>query len=171
MIPSRTLSDEDASIALRAAPVRIAHPDIPIPFTPVMEHFVLPSGAKPCTPLAIKYSTISSSRSKSSSSASVIGVTKAAMTPFQRCFIINQLPVAEFISRTKSSPTTIPNPKHRRTYIVSCSLPCTHSLSLCADSVFVGYGKSTCKPPRRSSENTRRHSHATQANNLDHSSL
>jgi pyruvate dehydrogenase E1 component beta subunit len=34
---------EDISIVLRANPQRIAHPDIPIPFTPVMEHFVLPS--------------------------------------------------------------------------------------------------------------------------------
>lgn len=37
---------EDPSIALRSAPMRIAHPDIPIPFTPVMEHFVLPNGDK-----------------------------------------------------------------------------------------------------------------------------
>lgn len=37
---------EDRSVTLRAAPARIAHPDIPIPFTPVMEHFVLPSSAK-----------------------------------------------------------------------------------------------------------------------------
>ena len=37
---------EDSSVSLRASPVRIAHPDIPIPFTPVMEHFVLPSSEK-----------------------------------------------------------------------------------------------------------------------------
>ena len=37
---------EDCSIRLRAAPARIAHPDIPIPFTPVMEHFVLPNSDK-----------------------------------------------------------------------------------------------------------------------------
>lgn len=37
---------EDASIVLRTAPVRIAHPDIPVPFTPVMEHFVLPNADK-----------------------------------------------------------------------------------------------------------------------------
>jgi pyruvate/2-oxoglutarate/acetoin dehydrogenase E1 component len=37
---------EDSSIKLRAAPMRIAHPDIPIPFTPVMEHFVLPNSDK-----------------------------------------------------------------------------------------------------------------------------
>ena len=30
----------------RAAPRRIAHPDIPVPFTPVMEHFVLPDADK-----------------------------------------------------------------------------------------------------------------------------
>lgn len=34
---------EDRSIRLRAAPRRIAHPDIPVPFTPVMEHHVLPN--------------------------------------------------------------------------------------------------------------------------------
>lgn len=37
---------EDRSIRLKAAPKRIAHPDIPIPFTPVMEHHVLPSAEK-----------------------------------------------------------------------------------------------------------------------------
>lgn len=37
---------EYPGIRLRAAPVRIAHPDIPIPFTPVMEHFVLPNSDK-----------------------------------------------------------------------------------------------------------------------------
>lgn len=37
---------EDRSIRLKAAPRRIAHPDIPIPFTPVMEHHVLPSAEK-----------------------------------------------------------------------------------------------------------------------------
>jgi pyruvate/2-oxoglutarate/acetoin dehydrogenase E1 component len=31
---------------LRAAPIRIAHPDIPIPFSPALEHFVLPNAAK-----------------------------------------------------------------------------------------------------------------------------
>jgi pyruvate dehydrogenase E1 component beta subunit len=36
----------EAGIALRAPPVRIAHPDIPIPFSPALEHFVLPSAAK-----------------------------------------------------------------------------------------------------------------------------
>jgi len=36
----------EAGIPLRAAPVRIAHPDIPVPFTPVMEHFVLPDADK-----------------------------------------------------------------------------------------------------------------------------
>ncbi len=36
----------EQGIALRAPPARIAHPDIPVPFTPVMEHFVLPSAAK-----------------------------------------------------------------------------------------------------------------------------
>jgi len=37
---------EDPTITLRARPIRIAHPDIPVPFTPVMEHFVLPDAAK-----------------------------------------------------------------------------------------------------------------------------
>jgi pyruvate dehydrogenase E1 component beta subunit len=36
----------EAGIALRAPPARIAHPDIPIPFSPALEHFVLPSAAK-----------------------------------------------------------------------------------------------------------------------------
>jgi pyruvate/2-oxoglutarate/acetoin dehydrogenase E1 component len=36
----------EAGIPLRAAPARIAHPDIPVPFTPVMEHFVLPNADK-----------------------------------------------------------------------------------------------------------------------------
>ncbi|BBE32528.1 alpha-ketoacid dehydrogenase subunit beta [Sphingosinicella microcystinivorans] len=36
----------EAGIPLRAAPHRIAHPDIPVPFTPVMEHFVLPDADK-----------------------------------------------------------------------------------------------------------------------------
>jgi acetoin:2,6-dichlorophenolindophenol oxidoreductase subunit beta len=36
----------EAGIPLRAAPRRIAHPDIPVPFTPVMEHFVLPDADK-----------------------------------------------------------------------------------------------------------------------------
>ena len=33
---------EDGSIGLKSAPRRIAYPDIPVPFTPVMEHWVLP---------------------------------------------------------------------------------------------------------------------------------
>jgi len=37
---------EDRSIRLKASPRRIAHPDIPVPFTPVMEHHVLPSAEK-----------------------------------------------------------------------------------------------------------------------------
>jgi len=37
---------EDASVILAAAPKRIAFPDIPVPFTPVMEHFVLPNADK-----------------------------------------------------------------------------------------------------------------------------
>ncbi|WP_300536884.1 alpha-ketoacid dehydrogenase subunit beta [Sphingosinicella sp.] len=36
----------EAGILLRAPPCRIAHPDIPVPFTPVMEHFVLPDADK-----------------------------------------------------------------------------------------------------------------------------
>lgn len=36
----------EEGIALRAPPARIAHPDIPVPFTPVMEHFVLPNADK-----------------------------------------------------------------------------------------------------------------------------
>lgn len=36
----------EAGIALRAAPQRISFPDIPVPFTPVMEHFVLPNADK-----------------------------------------------------------------------------------------------------------------------------
>ncbi len=36
----------EVGIPLRAAPRRIAHPDIPVPFTPVMEHFVLPDADK-----------------------------------------------------------------------------------------------------------------------------
>ena len=36
----------EAGIKLRAPPARIAHPDIPVPFTPVMEHFVLPNADK-----------------------------------------------------------------------------------------------------------------------------
>lgn len=36
----------EAGIALRSAPQRIAFPDIPVPFTPVMEHFVLPHADK-----------------------------------------------------------------------------------------------------------------------------
>jgi acetoin:2,6-dichlorophenolindophenol oxidoreductase subunit beta len=37
---------EDSSIALKAAPRRIAHPDIPVPFSPMMEHHVLPDAQK-----------------------------------------------------------------------------------------------------------------------------
>lgn len=36
----------EAGISLRAPPVRIAHPDIPIPFSPALEHFLLPSAAQ-----------------------------------------------------------------------------------------------------------------------------
>ncbi len=36
----------EQGIALRAPPARIAYPDIPVPFTPVMEHFVLPNADK-----------------------------------------------------------------------------------------------------------------------------
>jgi pyruvate dehydrogenase E1 component beta subunit len=36
----------EAGIKLSAPPARIAHPDIPIPYTPVMEHFVLPDADK-----------------------------------------------------------------------------------------------------------------------------
>jgi len=36
----------ERGIALRASPARIAYPDIPVPFTPVMEHFVLPNADK-----------------------------------------------------------------------------------------------------------------------------
>lgn len=36
----------ERGIALRAPPARIAYPDIPVPFTPVMEHFVLPNADK-----------------------------------------------------------------------------------------------------------------------------
>lgn len=36
----------EAGISLRAPPARIAHPDIPIPFSPALEHFVLPSAAR-----------------------------------------------------------------------------------------------------------------------------
>lgn len=37
---------EAGGTRLRAAPVRVAYPDIPVPFTPVMEHFVLPDAEK-----------------------------------------------------------------------------------------------------------------------------
>jgi pyruvate/2-oxoglutarate/acetoin dehydrogenase E1 component len=37
---------EHGGAALKCPPMRIAHPDIPVPFTPVMEHFVLPSAEK-----------------------------------------------------------------------------------------------------------------------------
>ena len=36
----------EAGIPLRAPPRRIAHPHIPVPFTPVMEHFMLPDADK-----------------------------------------------------------------------------------------------------------------------------
>lgn len=36
----------ESGVGLRCAPVRIAYPDIPVPFSPVMEHFVLPSSDK-----------------------------------------------------------------------------------------------------------------------------
>ncbi|WP_374525283.1 alpha-ketoacid dehydrogenase subunit beta [Sphingopyxis sp.] len=36
----------EAGVPLHATPRRIAHPDIPVPFTPVMEHFVLPDADK-----------------------------------------------------------------------------------------------------------------------------
>lgn len=36
----------EAGVALKAAPVRIAHPDIPIPYSPSLEHAVLPSADK-----------------------------------------------------------------------------------------------------------------------------
>jgi acetoin:2,6-dichlorophenolindophenol oxidoreductase subunit beta len=37
---------EHGGATLRSPPMRIAYPDIPVPFTPVMEHFVLPSADK-----------------------------------------------------------------------------------------------------------------------------
>jgi len=37
---------EDGAIRLKAPPRRIAYPDIPVPFSPVMEHFVLPDAAR-----------------------------------------------------------------------------------------------------------------------------
>lgn len=36
----------EAGISLHAPPRRIAFPDIPVPYTPVMEHFVLPNASK-----------------------------------------------------------------------------------------------------------------------------
>lgn len=36
----------ERAIALRSPPLRLSHPDIPVPFTPVMEHHVLPSAEK-----------------------------------------------------------------------------------------------------------------------------
>lgn len=37
---------ENSTISLKSPPVRITHPDIPIPFSPVLEHFVLPNAQK-----------------------------------------------------------------------------------------------------------------------------
>ena len=37
---------EDRALKLKAPPRRIAYPDIPVPFTPVMEHYVLPNAEK-----------------------------------------------------------------------------------------------------------------------------
>jgi len=36
----------EARVPLKSAPVRISHPDIPVPFSPAMEHFVLPNSDK-----------------------------------------------------------------------------------------------------------------------------
>lgn len=36
----------ETGAALRSPPVRISHPDIPVPFSPAMEHFVLPNAEK-----------------------------------------------------------------------------------------------------------------------------
>jgi len=37
---------EDSSVTLKSSPRRITHPDIPVPFSPSMEHAVLPSATK-----------------------------------------------------------------------------------------------------------------------------
>ncbi len=37
---------EDGAISLKATPRRITHPDVPVPFSPAMEHHVLPSAGK-----------------------------------------------------------------------------------------------------------------------------
>jgi len=37
---------EDPSIKLKANPARIAYPDVPVPYTRVMEHFILPNADK-----------------------------------------------------------------------------------------------------------------------------
>lgn len=37
---------ENPDIRLKAPPRRIGYPDIPVPFTPVMEHYVLPNAEK-----------------------------------------------------------------------------------------------------------------------------
>lgn len=37
---------ENSTAVLKCPPIRIAHPDIPIPFSPVLEHFVLPDAQK-----------------------------------------------------------------------------------------------------------------------------
>jgi acetoin:2,6-dichlorophenolindophenol oxidoreductase subunit beta len=37
---------EHGGAALKCPPMRVAYPDIPVPFTPVMEHFVLPNAEK-----------------------------------------------------------------------------------------------------------------------------
>jgi pyruvate dehydrogenase E1 component beta subunit len=36
----------EQGVALKAAPQRVAYPDIPIPFTPVMEQWALPNADK-----------------------------------------------------------------------------------------------------------------------------
>jgi pyruvate/2-oxoglutarate/acetoin dehydrogenase E1 component len=37
---------ESSRCRLKSSPLRVAHPDIPIPFSPVLEHFVLPNAKK-----------------------------------------------------------------------------------------------------------------------------
>jgi pyruvate/2-oxoglutarate/acetoin dehydrogenase E1 component len=37
---------EDPTITLKSSPVRIAYPDVPVPYTRVMEHFILPNADK-----------------------------------------------------------------------------------------------------------------------------
>jgi pyruvate/2-oxoglutarate/acetoin dehydrogenase E1 component len=39
----------EAGVPLRAAPVRITYPDIPVPFSPSHEHAVLPNAEKVVT--------------------------------------------------------------------------------------------------------------------------